>query len=108
MIILLGVLTALDNGHLSTLSIDIYNAIHSCREREREQTDDIFLSNAKPDSVKASGCIDGFQTPINHPTSGGQVCTQEAGVQQTFHLERNSFFHLSALMVRTQRSAYYM
>ena len=36
---------------------------------------------------------------IKHPTSGGQVCNQEAAVQQTFHLEWSSFFYLSVLMV---------
>jgi len=51
--------------------------------------------------------IDGFQMSIKHPTSGGQACAQEAAVQQIFHFERSSFFYLSALMVRTQRSAYY-
>ena len=38
------------------------------------------------------------------PTSRGQTRGQEAAVQRTFHLERSSFFYLSALMVRTQRS----
>ena len=32
---------------------------------------------------------------------------QEAAVQQTFHLERSSFFYLLIPMVRTQCSAYY-
>ena len=50
--------------------------------------------------------IDGFQMSIKRPTSGGQARAQEAGVQQIFHLERSSFFYLSALMVRTQHSAY--
>ena len=50
--------------------------------------------------------IDGFQMPIKHPTSRGQVHNLEAAIQQTFHFERNSFFYLSALMVRTQCSAY--
>ena len=50
--------------------------------------------------------MDGFQMSIKHPTSGGQARAQEAAVQQIFHLERSSFFYLSALMVRTQRSAY--
>ena len=49
-----------------------------------------------------SHAIDGFHTPINHPTSRGQEHDQEAAVQWTFHLERNSFFYLSALMVRIQ------
>ena len=40
-----------------------------------------------------------FQMPIKYPTSGGQVCDQEAAVQQTLHLERSSFLYLSALMV---------
>ena len=39
--------------------------------------------------------------PIKRPTSGGQMHNQEASVQQTFHLERNSFFYLLVLMVRT-------
>ena len=42
--------------------------------------------------------IDGFQ--IKRPTFGGQTRDQEAAVQQTFHLERSSFFYLSVLMVR--------
>ena len=50
--------------------------------------------------------IDGFQMSIKHPTSGGQTRNQEAAVQQIFHLEKSSFFYLSALMVRTQCSAY--
>ena len=50
--------------------------------------------------------IDGFQMSIKRPTSGGQTRDQEAAVQQTFHLERNSFFYLSVLMVRTRCSAY--
>ena len=50
--------------------------------------------------------IDGFQMSIKRPTSGRQARAQEAAVQQIFHLERSSFFYLSALMVRTQRSAY--
>ena len=50
--------------------------------------------------------IDGFRIPINHPTSGEQARAQGAAVQQIFHLERTSFFYLSALMVRTERSAY--
>ena len=50
-------------------------------------------------------CMDGFQMSIERPTSGGQAHAQEATVQQIFHLERSSFY-LSALMVRTQRSAY--
>ena len=49
----------------------------------------------------ARGCIDGFQMSIKRPTSGGQTRDQEAAVQQSFHLERNSFFYLSVLMVRT-------
>ena len=48
--------------------------------------------------------IDGFQMAIKHPTAGGQARAQEADVQQIFHLERSSFFYLSGLMVRTQRS----
>ena len=50
--------------------------------------------------------IDGFQTSIKRPTSGGQACDQEAAVQQTSHLERSSFFYLSTLMARTPRSVY--
>ena len=38
---------------------------------------------------------------VKRPTSGGQTCDQEAAVQQTFHLERSSFFYLSILMVST-------
>ena len=45
---------------------------------------------------------------IKHPTSGGQACDQEAAVQRTFHFVRSSFFYLSALMVRTQHSTYYI
>ena len=45
--------------------------------------------------------MDGFQMSIKRPTSGGQMHDQEAAVLQTFHLERSSFFYLSALMVRT-------
>ena len=44
--------------------------------------------------------VDGFQMSIKRPTSGGQTRDQEAAVQQTFHLERSSFFYLSLLMVR--------
>ena len=50
--------------------------------------------------------IDGSQMSIKRPTSGGQARAQEAAVQQIFHLGRSSFFYLSALMVRTRRSAY--
>ena len=32
--------------------------------------------------------IDGFQTSIKRPTSGGQVRDQKAAVQRTFHLVR--------------------
>ena len=39
------------------------------------------------------------------PTSGGQMRNKEAAIQQTFHLERNSFIYLLALMVRIQYSA---
>ena len=56
--------------------------------------------------IRYGSAIDGFQMPIKRPTSGGQVRDQEAAVQQTFHLERSSFFYLSALMVRTECSAY--
>ena len=28
--------------------------------------------------------VDGFHAPINHPTSRGQACAQEAAVEQTF------------------------
>ena len=38
--------------------------------------------------------IDGFQMSFKRPTSGGQARTQEAAVQQIFHLERSSFFYL--------------
>ena len=41
---------------------------------------------------------------IKRPTSGGQTRDEEAAVQQTFHLERSSFFYLSLLMVRTRCS----
>ena len=50
--------------------------------------------------------IDGFQMSIKRPTSGGQAHAQEAAVQQIFHLERSSFFYISALMVRIQRNTY--
>ena len=50
--------------------------------------------------------IDGFQTSIKRPTSGGQARDQEAAVQRTSHLERSSFFYLSTLMARTPRSVY--
>ena len=50
--------------------------------------------------------IDGFQMPIKRPTSGGQAHDQEAAVHRAFHLVRSNFFYFSALMVRTQRSAY--
>jgi len=43
---------------------------------------------------------------IKLPTSGGQVRDQEAAVQRIFHLVRSSFLYLSALVVRTQCSAY--
>ena len=56
--------------------------------------------------ARVSTAIDGFQMSIKRPTSGGQTHDQEAAVQRTFHLERNSFFYLSVLMVRTQCSAY--
>ena len=42
--------------------------------------------------------VTGFQMPIEHPTSGGQVRDKEAAVQQIFHLVRSTFFYLSALM----------
>ena len=51
--------------------------------------------------------IDGFQMPIKHPTSRGQVHDQEVAVQWTFHLVRSSFLYLSALMLRTQCSTYF-
>ena len=51
--------------------------------------------------------IDGFQMPIKCPTSRGQARDQEAAVQRTFYLVRNSFFYLSALMVKIQRTVYY-
>ena len=52
-----------------------------------------------------TAAIDGFQISIKGPTSGGQMHDQKAAVEQTFHFERSSFFHLSVLMVRTQCSA---
>ena len=37
--------------------------------------------------------VDGFQMSVNRTTSGGQGCDQETAVQQqTFHLEKSSFF----------------
>ena len=48
--------------------------------------------------------VDGFHTPINHPTSGGQA--QRQLLSKPFHLERSSFFYLPTLMVKTQRRAY--
>ena len=53
-------------------------------------------------STCALHTIDSFQMSVKRPISGGQARTQEAAVQQIFHLERSSFFDLSALMVRTQ------
>ena len=35
--------------------------------------------------------INGFQISTKRPTSGGKTLNQEAAVQRTFHLERNSF-----------------
>ena len=52
--------------------------------------------------------IDGFQISSKCPTSGGQTHDQEAAVQWTFQLERESIFYLSVLMVRTWCSAYYI
>ena len=45
--------------------------------------------------------IDGFQMSSKCPTSGRKTCDQEAAVQWTFHLQRESIFYLSVLMVRT-------
>ena len=47
-----------------------------------------------PQSISA---IDGLQMSIKHLMYRGQTCGQEAAVQQTFHLERSSFFSLVAL-----------
>ena len=50
--------------------------------------------------------IDGFQISTKCPTSRGQTHNQEAAIHTVaFHLERSSFFYLSALMERTQCSA---
>ena len=70
----------------------------------------MFLqSNTTANTVLLVGSlIDGFYTPIKHPTSGGQARDQEAAVQQTFHLVRSSFFYLSALGLNaTLTSLYY-
>ena len=67
---------------------------------------DSIFSNYKEYKILYESVIDGFQMPIKRPTSGGQAHGQEAAVQQTFHLVRSSFFYLSALMVRTECSAY--
>ena len=48
---------------------------------------------------------DGFQMSIKHPTSGGQMCNQEAAVQRTFHLERSIFFFFFSLIISTRCSA---
>ena len=45
--------------------------------------------------------IIGFQMQIKRPTFREQARNQEAAVQQTFHLERNSF-----LVLKTQHSTY--
>ena len=46
--------------------------------------------------------IDNLQMSFKCPTSEEQTCEQEAAS----HLDRSSFFYLSALMVGTQCSAY--
>ena len=55
------------------------------------------------------GLIHGVFSPVHNiqyiidlkcPTSGGQMRNKEAAIQQTFHLERNSFIYLLALMLR--------
>ena len=65
-----------------------------------------IFSNYKEYKILYESAIDGFQMPIKRPTSGGQACDQEVAVLCTFHLERSNFFYLSALMVRTECSAY--
>ena len=50
--------------------------------------------------MRLKGTIDGLQMSIKCPTSGGQTRNQEAAVQQTFHLERSNFFHLSVIVIR--------
>ena len=55
------------------------------------------IKNCVVDHSMLSTCdhtIDGFQMSIKRPTSGGQACAQEAAVEQSFHLERSSFFYL--------------
>ena len=54
---------------------------------------------------RVSPPIDGFQMSIKCPTSGGQMRDKQAAIQQSYHFERNSFFYLSLLIVRTQCSA---
>ena len=76
---------------------------HVKQNGDTPSTKEVRVMSAR--TVLISG-IDGFQMSIKRPTSGGQARTQEAAVQQIFHLERSSFFYLSALMVRTQRSVY--
>ena len=53
---------------------------------------------------RVSPPIDGFQMSINCPTSGGQMRDKQAAIQQSYHFERNSFFYLSVLIVRTRCS----
>ena len=60
--------------------------------------------------MRLKGTIDGLQMSIKCPTSGGQTSggqtsggqtrNQEAAIQQTFHLERSSFFYLSVIVIR--------
>ena len=61
----------------------------------------IIVSCSQKVKLSLNNAVDGFQMSIKCPSSGGQACDQ-AAVQQTFHLERSSFFYLSSLMVRTR------
>ena len=62
------------------------------------------IHQSQPQSASATPWKrDGSQT--KHPTCGGQTHDQEAAVQWTYHLEKNSIY-LSVLMVTTWCSAY--
>ena len=50
--------------------------------------------------------IDGFQMSVKRPTSRGQMCHEEAAIQWPYHFERNSFFYLLVLILRTWYSAF--
>ena len=59
-------------------------------EREKHATK---LDRLKHETEMRWG-IDGLLVSTKHLTSRGQTSDQEAAVQQTFHLERSSFFYL--------------